>query len=42
VRDRFIMPLLGRGLLTNEGESWQRQIMQPAFHRQRLALLATT
>ncbi len=31
--------LLGRGLLTNDGEPWlrQRRLMQPAFHRQRLA-----
>jgi cytochrome P450 len=30
---------LGNGLLTNEGDSWltQRRLMQPAFHRQRLA-----
>jgi cytochrome P450 len=30
---------LGQGLLTNDGESWlrQRRLMQPAFHRQRLA-----
>ncbi|MDQ5823083.1 MAG: cytochrome P450 [Chloroflexota bacterium] len=30
---------LGYGLLTNDGESWlsQRRLMQPTFHRQRLA-----
>ncbi len=30
---------LGRGLLTNEGAHWQRQrrLIQPGFHRQRLA-----
>jgi cytochrome P450 len=28
-------PLLGRGLVTNDGKSWlhQRRLMQPAFHR---------
>ena len=33
--------LTGKGLITNEGESWQKQrrIMAPAFHRQKLALL---
>ncbi len=34
---------LGYGLLTNSGEDWlrQRRLIQPGFHRQRLATLAT-
>lgn len=34
-----LKPLLGQGLLTNEGESWlhQRRLLQPAFHRRVLA-----
>ena len=34
--------LLGNGLVLNEGESWlgQRRLMQPAFHRRRLASFA--
>jgi cytochrome P450 len=34
---------LGNGLLTSEGEFWlrQRRIAQPAFHRQRVATLAS-
>lgn len=37
-------PLLGEGLVTAEGELWRRQrrLMQPAFHRQRLAELLPT
>jgi cytochrome P450 len=38
-----LVPVLGRGLLTNEGERWlrQRRLIQPGFHRQRIAGLAT-
>jgi cytochrome P450 len=38
---RFV---LGRGLLTSEGEHWkkQRRLAQPAFHHQRLKGFATT
>jgi hypothetical protein len=36
-------PFVGEGLLTSDGEVWRRRrrLAQPAFHRQRLALLAT-
>lgn len=35
--------LLGNGLLTNQGDSWlqQRRLMQPAFHRKRIAAFGT-
>src|SRR5260370_11062664 len=35
-------PFLGNGLLLSDGALWrhQRRLMQPAFHRQRVALLA--
>jgi cytochrome P450 len=34
----FLRPLLGNGLLLNEGESWlrQRRLIQPAFSKQRI------
>jgi cytochrome P450 len=36
---RYLRPLLGNGLVLSEGEAWlrQRRLMQPAFHRQRVA-----
>ena len=40
---KMFMPLLGQGLVTNSGESWlhQRHLMQPSFHRKRLAAFGT-
>lgn len=35
-------PMVGEGLLTSEGETWlrQRRMIQPYFHRQRIAVFA--
>jgi cytochrome P450 len=40
---RMLKPFLGQGLVTNDGESWlqQRRLMQPGFHRKRLAAFGT-
>ena len=36
---KLFRPFLGQGLVTNDGDSWlhQRRLIQPAFHRKRLA-----
>jgi cytochrome P450 len=36
---QMLRPVLGDGLLLSEGDTWlrQRRLMQPAFHRQRIA-----
>ncbi|HET8628740.1 MAG TPA: cytochrome P450 [Thermomicrobiales bacterium] len=36
---RRLRPLLGEGLLTSDGETWRRsrRLVQPAFHRERVA-----
>jgi len=40
---RLLKPVLGEGLVTSNGELWlrQRRLMQPAFHRERVAAFAS-
>jgi cytochrome P450 len=40
---KLFRPFLGLGLVTNDGDSWlhQRRLIQPAFHRKRLAAYGT-
>jgi cytochrome P450 len=40
---QLLKTVLGAGLLTNDGTSWlhQRRLMQPAFHRRRIAAFGT-
>jgi cytochrome P450 len=40
---KFLRPVVGMGLFTNDGASWlhQRRLMQPAFHRQHLSAFAS-
>jgi cytochrome P450 len=42
VFNKTLRLLVGNGLIVNEGDSWlsQRRLMQPAFHKERLANLA--
>ncbi|MEM9008959.1 MAG: cytochrome P450 [Cyanobacteria bacterium P01_F01_bin.86] len=41
---KIIRPLLGNGILLSEGDFWkqQRHLIQPAFHRKRIATYAET
>lgn len=41
---RHVPEIFGKGLLTNEGSPWlrQRRLMQPSFHRERIASYAAT
>src|SRR5262249_23164855 len=43
VAHKMIRSVIGRGLATNEGESWlhQRRLMQPTFHHKRITAFGT-
>src|SRR5919202_1590408 len=43
VLTNLLAPMLGNGLFTSEGEFWlrQRRLMQPVFHRKRVAAFGT-
>ena len=44
LRSNFFQRLVGNGLLTSEGNEWKRQrrLLNPAFHRERVATYVTT
>jgi cytochrome P450 len=44
IMTKALAMVIGNGLVISEGDFWRRQrrLMQPAFHRQRLAMLADT